>query len=159
MEMHSLIHTIHFSRFRKGKLKLNANKLNMDSLTQETAHLHNTKHPQTLVKCSRILLWIKYFFNCSVLCVSGLLGLRRFRGLTLNYSLLLLEEEAGLLYVGARGALYALQASDISSSSPQTVRTDKTHQHLYRACPAELYLILLPLHTFLQLIQQNKLIK
>uniref|UniRef100_A0A671TCK6 Semaphorin-4G-like n=1 Tax=Sinocyclocheilus anshuiensis TaxID=1608454 RepID=A0A671TCK6_9TELE len=82
----------------------------MDSLTQETAHLHNTKHtdPQTLVKCLWILLWIKYFFNWSVLCVSGLLGLRRFRGSTLNYSLLLLEEGAGLLYVGARGALYAL---------------------------------------------------
>uniref|UniRef100_A0A671TE83 Semaphorin-4G-like n=1 Tax=Sinocyclocheilus anshuiensis TaxID=1608454 RepID=A0A671TE83_9TELE len=94
----------------------------MDSLTQETAHLHNTKHtdPQTLVKCLWILLWIKYFFNWSVLCVSGLLGLRRFRGSTLNYSLLLLEEGAGLLYVGARGALYALQASDISSSSLQT---------------------------------------
>uniref|UniRef100_A0A8C1N248 Semaphorin-4G-like n=1 Tax=Cyprinus carpio TaxID=7962 RepID=A0A8C1N248_CYPCA len=68
-----------------------------------------------------ILLWIKYFFNWSVLCVSGLLGLRRFRGSTLNYSLLLLEEEAGVLYVGARGALYALQASDISSSPPQTI--------------------------------------
>uniref|UniRef100_A0A8C1V3M2 Semaphorin-4G n=1 Tax=Cyprinus carpio TaxID=7962 RepID=A0A8C1V3M2_CYPCA len=50
-----------------------------------------------------------------------LLGLRRFRGSTLNYSLLLLEEEAGVLYVGARGALYALQASDISSSPPQTI--------------------------------------
>uniref|UniRef100_A0A671NLV5 Semaphorin-4G-like n=1 Tax=Sinocyclocheilus anshuiensis TaxID=1608454 RepID=A0A671NLV5_9TELE len=93
----------------------------MDSLTQETAHLHNTKHPQNLNKCLRILLWIKYFFNWSVLCVSGLLDLRRFRGSTLNYSLLLLEEEAGLLYVGARGALYALQASDISSSSLQTI--------------------------------------
>ncbi|XP_077053296.1 semaphorin-4G [Siphateles boraxobius] len=52
---------------------------------------------------------------------NGLLGCRRFRGLTLNYSLLLLEEETGMLYVGARGALYALQASDISSSSPQTI--------------------------------------
>ncbi|XP_016109090.1 semaphorin-4G-like [Sinocyclocheilus grahami] len=52
---------------------------------------------------------------------NGLLGLRRFRGSTLNYSLLLLEEEAGVLYVGARGALYALQASDISNSSLQTI--------------------------------------
>uniref|UniRef100_A0A672KDJ5 Sema domain-containing protein n=1 Tax=Sinocyclocheilus grahami TaxID=75366 RepID=A0A672KDJ5_SINGR len=95
----------------------------MDTLTQETAHLHNTKHtdPQTLMKCLWFLLWIKYFFNWSVLCVSGLLGLRRFRGSTLNYSLLLLEEEAGVLYVGARGALYALQASDISNSSLQTI--------------------------------------
>jgi len=58
------------------------------------------------------------------------LGCKRFRGLTLNYSLLLLEEETGVLYVGARGALYALQASDISSSSPLTVRTHKTHQHI-----------------------------
>nr|XP_021328352.1 semaphorin-4G [Danio rerio] len=51
----------------------------------------------------------------------GLLGCRRFRGLTLNYSLLLLEEDADLLYVGARGALFALQASDVSSSSAQTI--------------------------------------
>lgn len=52
---------------------------------------------------------------------NGLLDCRRFTGLALNYSLLLLEEEAGMLYVGARGALYALQASDISSSSLQTI--------------------------------------
>lgn len=64
-------------------------------------------------------------FNCCVLYVIGLSGCKRFRGLTLNYSLLMLEEEADVLYVGARGALYALQASDISSSSVQTVRTDK----------------------------------
>ncbi|XP_073776800.1 semaphorin-4G isoform X1 [Danio rerio] len=51
----------------------------------------------------------------------GLLGCRRFRGLTLNYSLLLLEEDADLLYVGARGALFALQASDVSSSLAQTI--------------------------------------
>lgn len=148
MKMHNLIHSIHFSRFGKGKLKLNVNKLNMDSLTQETAHLHNTKHPQTLVKCLRILLWIKYFFNWSVLCVSGLLGLRRFRGSTLNYSLLLLEEEAGLLYVGARGALYALQASDISSSSPQTVCTDKTHQHLITELARQNYIDILHISYF-----------
>uniref|UniRef100_A0A8C2KA64 Semaphorin-4G-like n=1 Tax=Cyprinus carpio TaxID=7962 RepID=A0A8C2KA64_CYPCA len=85
----------------------------------------NLEQMQILVKCLWILLWIKYFFNWSVLCVSGLLGLRRFRGSTLNYSLLLLEEEAGVLYVGARGALYALQASDISSSPPQTVYDQK----------------------------------
>ncbi|KAF5900931.1 semaphorin-4G-like, partial [Clarias magur] len=44
-------------------------------------------------------------------------GCRRFGGSAQNYSTLLLEEEPGLLYVGARGALYALQASDIASSS------------------------------------------
>ncbi|XP_062852139.1 semaphorin-4G [Trichomycterus rosablanca] len=43
-------------------------------------------------------------------------GSRPFSGSALNYSTLLLEDEAGLLYVGARGALYALQASNISSS-------------------------------------------
>ncbi|KAI5606805.1 semaphorin-4G, partial [Silurus asotus] len=48
---------------------------------------------------------------------SELWGCRRFSGSALNYSTLLLEEEPGLLYVGARGALFALQASNISSSS------------------------------------------
>ncbi|XP_053476981.1 semaphorin-4G isoform X6 [Ictalurus furcatus] len=48
---------------------------------------------------------------------SELWGCQRFSGSALNYSTLLLEEEPGLLYVGARGALYALQASNISSSS------------------------------------------
>uniref|UniRef100_A0AAR2JGW9 Sema domain-containing protein n=1 Tax=Pygocentrus nattereri TaxID=42514 RepID=A0AAR2JGW9_PYGNA len=38
-------------------------------------------------------------------------------GTALNYSTLLLEEEAGVLYVGARGALYALQADNISNFS------------------------------------------
>ncbi|XP_051946070.1 semaphorin-4G-like [Xyrauchen texanus] len=52
---------------------------------------------------------------------NGLLGCRRFRGSTLNYSLLLLEEEADMLYVGARGALFVLQASDISSSSLRNI--------------------------------------
>ncbi|KTF77999.1 hypothetical protein cypCar_00028468 [Cyprinus carpio] len=63
----------------------------------------------------------KWAVTVALYIMEWLLGLRRFRGSTLNYSLLLLEEEAGLLYVGARGALYALQASDISSSSLQTI--------------------------------------
>ncbi|XP_056153338.1 semaphorin-4G [Lampris incognitus] len=45
----------------------------------------------------------------------GLLGSQRFSGSTQNYSTLLLEEEMGLLYVGGRGALYALNTSDIST--------------------------------------------
>lgn len=51
------------------------------------------------------------------LCCShaGLLGSARFTGSSQNYSTLLLEEEAGLLYVGGRGALYALNTSDIST--------------------------------------------
>lgn len=44
-------------------------------------------------------------------------GCRHFRGSALNYSTLLLEEEAGVLYVGARGALYSLQAFNISGPS------------------------------------------
>uniref|UniRef100_A0AAR2J8V2 Sema domain-containing protein n=1 Tax=Pygocentrus nattereri TaxID=42514 RepID=A0AAR2J8V2_PYGNA len=48
---------------------------------------------------------------------NGLWGCRRFSGTALNYSTLLLEEEAGVLYVGARGALYALQADNISNFS------------------------------------------
>lgn len=57
-----------------------------------------------------------------IVCASELWKSRRFSGSAVNYSTLLLEEEPGLLYVGARGALYALQASDISSSS-HTVST------------------------------------
>ncbi|KAM4623487.1 semaphorin-4G [Polymixia lowei] len=44
----------------------------------------------------------------------GLLDSQVFRGSAQNYSTLLLEEEAGLLYVGGRGALYALDTSNIS---------------------------------------------
>ncbi|XP_054608645.1 semaphorin-4G [Dunckerocampus dactyliophorus] len=54
--------------------------------------------------------------------VKGLLDSSRFTGSTRNYSTLLLEEEAGLLYVGGRGALYALNASNIST--PASPRVD-----------------------------------
>uniref|UniRef100_A0A673JSS4 Semaphorin-4G-like n=1 Tax=Sinocyclocheilus rhinocerous TaxID=307959 RepID=A0A673JSS4_9TELE len=90
---------------------------------------HSARLPFLLLLCVVSTLW-GYPFRPpldldvtprTTVLSNGLLDLRRFRGLTLNYSLLLLEEEAGLLYVGARGALYALQASDISSSSLQTI--------------------------------------
>uniref|UniRef100_A0A8C4F0Q2 Semaphorin-4G n=1 Tax=Dicentrarchus labrax TaxID=13489 RepID=A0A8C4F0Q2_DICLA len=42
-------------------------------------------------------------------------------GSSQNYSTLLLEEEVGLLYVGGRGALYALNTSDISTLGNLTV--------------------------------------
>ncbi|XP_062382115.1 semaphorin-4G isoform X2 [Sardina pilchardus] len=45
----------------------------------------------------------------------GLLGCNRFRGSALNYSALLLEEEAGVLYAGAREAIYALDIANISA--------------------------------------------
>ncbi|KAM9727223.1 semaphorin-4G-like [Menidia menidia] len=51
---------------------------------------------------------------------SGLQG-RRFRSSAVNYSTVLLEEDSGRLYVGARGAVFALNASDISSNSTRTI--------------------------------------
>ncbi|KAJ8264529.1 hypothetical protein GJAV_G00150340 [Gymnothorax javanicus] len=46
---------------------------------------------------------------------NGLLGCRRFSGVALNYSTLLLEDTAGVLYVGARGAVFALETDDIAA--------------------------------------------
>uniref|UniRef100_A0A3P8RV13 Semaphorin 4G n=1 Tax=Amphiprion percula TaxID=161767 RepID=A0A3P8RV13_AMPPE len=51
---------------------------------------------------------------CAV-CFSGMLGSSRFTGSSLNYSTLLLEEDVGLLYVGSRGSVYALNTSNIST--------------------------------------------
>lgn len=45
----------------------------------------------------------------------GLLGSARFTGSSQNYSTLLLEEDPGLLYVGGRGAVYALNPANISA--------------------------------------------
>ncbi|XP_006630968.2 semaphorin-4G [Lepisosteus oculatus] len=55
---------------------------------------------------------------------SGLLGAHWFRGPALNYSTLLLEEEeeeGGVLYVGARGAMFALNASNIAGGDHRTI--------------------------------------
>lgn len=52
---------------------------------------------------------------------AGLLGSANFTGSSQNYSTLLLEEDAGLLYVGGRGALYALNTSNISTPAKPTV--------------------------------------
>ncbi|XP_073684178.1 semaphorin-4G [Garra rufa] len=46
--------------------------------------------------------------------VEGLLGCNRFRGAAVNYSSLLLEDGPGLLYVGAREAIYKLDTTNIS---------------------------------------------
>lgn len=48
---------------------------------------------------------------------SGLQGCRRFQSSAVNYSSMLLEADSERLYVGARGAVFALNASDISSSA------------------------------------------
>lgn len=52
---------------------------------------------------------------------TGLLGSARFIGSSRNYSALLLEEESGLLFVGGRGALYALNTSNISTATGLSV--------------------------------------
>lgn len=52
---------------------------------------------------------------------SGLQGCRRFQSSAVNYSTLLLEADSERLYVGARGAVFALSASDVSASSALTV--------------------------------------
>lgn len=58
-------------------------------------------------------------------CLSaGLLGSSRFAGSSQNYSTLLLEEASGLLYVGGRGALYALNTSNISTPGNLTVSVE-----------------------------------
>ncbi|XP_038613677.1 semaphorin-4G [Tachyglossus aculeatus] len=51
-----------------------------------------------------------------------LTGTRLFGGGTLNYSTLLLEEAAGLLLVGARGALFSLNSSDIADGAHREIR-------------------------------------
>uniref|UniRef100_A0A8C6ZH46 Semaphorin 4G n=1 Tax=Nothoprocta perdicaria TaxID=30464 RepID=A0A8C6ZH46_NOTPE len=48
-------------------------------------------------------------------------GARRFSTRSLNYSTLLLEEERGVLYVGARGAVFALNARDVADGSHRTI--------------------------------------
>ncbi|XP_029564397.1 semaphorin-4G isoform X2 [Salmo trutta] len=51
----------------------------------------------------------------------GLLGCQRFSSPSQNYSTLLLEEDNGVLYVGARGALYALDSTNISTPGNLTI--------------------------------------
>ncbi|NWI11404.1 SEM4G protein, partial [Crypturellus soui] len=48
-------------------------------------------------------------------------GVRRFSSRSLNYTTLLLEDARGLLYVGARGAVFALNASDVADGSHRTI--------------------------------------
>ncbi|NXL41141.1 SEM4G protein, partial [Podilymbus podiceps] len=50
-----------------------------------------------------------------------LLGVRRFSTRTLNYSTLLLEDDRGILYVGARGAIFALNSSNVADGSHRTI--------------------------------------
>ncbi|XP_058507957.1 semaphorin-4G-like [Solea solea] len=52
---------------------------------------------------------------------SGLQGCRRFQSSAVNYSTMLLEADSEHLYVGARGVVYRLNASDISADSALTM--------------------------------------
>ncbi|XP_034716075.1 semaphorin-4G [Etheostoma cragini] len=54
----------------------------------------------------------------------GVLGRASFIGSSQNYSTLLLEEGAGLLYVGGRGALHALNTTNISATANLTIDWD-----------------------------------
>ncbi|NWS73317.1 SEM4G protein, partial [Crotophaga sulcirostris] len=51
-----------------------------------------------------------------------LLGVRHFSARTFNYSTLLLEDDRGILYVGARGAIFALNSSDVADGSHRTIQ-------------------------------------
>ncbi|NXN09697.1 SEM4G protein, partial [Indicator maculatus] len=48
-------------------------------------------------------------------------GIRFFSMHTLNYSTLLLEDDRGILYVGARGAIFALNSSDVADGSHRMI--------------------------------------
>ncbi|KAK1791570.1 hypothetical protein P4O66_013574, partial [Electrophorus voltai] len=80
--------------------------------------------PYLQLLCSMSALWAYPFrppldldvIPRTTVLYTGLWGCRRFSDAALNYSTLLLEEEAGVLYVGARGSLYALHAPNISGS-------------------------------------------
>uniref|UniRef100_A0A7N8WKV9 Sema domain-containing protein n=1 Tax=Mastacembelus armatus TaxID=205130 RepID=A0A7N8WKV9_9TELE len=67
---------------------------------------------------------------CSKVChiSAGLLDSARFTGSSQNYSTLLLEEEASVLYVGGRGALYALNISNISTPANLAVSAKMLHK-------------------------------
>uniref|UniRef100_A0A8C1KNU8 Sema domain-containing protein n=1 Tax=Cyprinus carpio TaxID=7962 RepID=A0A8C1KNU8_CYPCA len=57
-----------------------------------------------------------FFFTGSLSLFTGLLGCNRFHGAAVNYSSLLLEDGPGLLYVGAREAIYKLDTTNISDT-------------------------------------------
>ncbi|XP_072292825.1 semaphorin-4G-like [Eucyclogobius newberryi] len=60
--------------------------------------------------------------------IHGLHGCRRFRSSTVNHSALLLQPDSQRLYVGARGAVFALNASDISSGSSLQIEWEASRE-------------------------------
>ncbi|KAK1794019.1 hypothetical protein P4O66_010928 [Electrophorus voltai] len=87
-------------------------------------HCHQSLITITLFCCLTPVLWAFPFGPLleldvtprSTVSFNGLLGCNHFHGSAINYSTLLLEDEAGILYVGAREALYALNLANISAS-------------------------------------------
>uniref|UniRef100_A0A672N6W4 Semaphorin 4G n=1 Tax=Sinocyclocheilus grahami TaxID=75366 RepID=A0A672N6W4_SINGR len=64
-----------------------------------------------------LVMFVPVFLTGSLSPFAGLLGCNHFRGAAVNYSSLLLEDGPGLLYVGAREAIYKLDTSNISDTS------------------------------------------
>uniref|UniRef100_A0A671L764 Sema domain-containing protein n=1 Tax=Sinocyclocheilus anshuiensis TaxID=1608454 RepID=A0A671L764_9TELE len=62
-------------------------------------------------------MFVPVFLTGSLSPFAGLLGCNHFRGAAVSYSSLLLEDGPGLLYVGAREAIYKLDTSNISDTS------------------------------------------
>ncbi|XP_074855365.1 semaphorin-4G [Carettochelys insculpta] len=58
----------------------------------------------------------------TTIAYNELSGARRFSDQALNYTTLLLEDTRGTLYVGARGAIFALNSSNIADSSSRKLR-------------------------------------
>uniref|UniRef100_A0A8C7CVV5 Semaphorin 4G n=1 Tax=Oncorhynchus kisutch TaxID=8019 RepID=A0A8C7CVV5_ONCKI len=80
-------------------------------------------HPQAHTYFNKLLLILNFLSLIPPVLnlPPGLLGCRRFQSSVVNYSTLLLEEDKGLLYVGARGAAFSLNATDISDSTARTI--------------------------------------
>uniref|UniRef100_A0A8C7CYB0 Semaphorin 4G n=1 Tax=Oncorhynchus kisutch TaxID=8019 RepID=A0A8C7CYB0_ONCKI len=80
---------------------------------------HRHTHPQAHTYFNKLLLILNFLSLIPPVLnlPPGLLGCRRFQSSVVNYSTLLLEEDKGLLYVGARGAAFSLNATDISDST------------------------------------------
>lgn len=64
-----------------------------------------------------LVMFVPVFLTGSLSVFAGLLGCNHFHGAAVNYSSLLLEDGPGLLYVGAREAIYKLDTANISDTN------------------------------------------
>nr|XP_033799194.1 semaphorin-4G [Geotrypetes seraphini] len=62
----------------------------------------------------------------TTIAYNELSDVKRFSSKTVNYSVFLLEDEKGILYVGARGAIYSLNSSNIMDGSQRTIHWEAT---------------------------------